>query len=129
MWMRLNEPGVAKEVAEEVNPSESKVLSHLIGELTHRSWTKKVSAVISLQKLRLTSAASWQQENSAGAVFLSVDSNGWVAAGYCPAKSNRTTASIKRRPEDAPDALELLVLHMLSDDGHLANVEKETGPD
>jgi hypothetical protein len=128
MWMRLNKPDVAKEVAKEVDPSESRALSHLIKELSYRSWAKEVSAVISLQKLRLTSAASWKQENTAGAVFLSVDSKGRVAAEYCPAKSNITTARVKRRPEDAPDAVELLVWHMLSDDDHLANVDEETDP-
>ena len=128
MWMRLNKPDVAKEVANEVDPGESRVLSHLIKELSYRSWAKEVSAVISVQKLRLTSAASWKQENTAGTVFLSVDSEGLVAAEYCPAKSNITTACIKRRPEDAPDAVELLIWHMLSEDNHLANVDEETDP-
>ncbi len=111
MWLRLDQPVVAEMVGKEVRAMDSIVLSQ-------RSWASEVSAVVSLQHLRLTSAASWKQQNLSGFVLISVDSEGYIITGYCPLERNIPTATMKRKPDAAPDAIELLVWHMLSDDIH-----------
>jgi len=99
MWRRLDDDKLLEAYRREV-PGQP-LLAQLLERLRREPWAGKVSAVVSLGHLRLTTAPSHDVEDRHGCVGLGVR-DGKVCVSLHPAGVNMPTDSAICTPDEAP---------------------------